>query len=113
MVREIRVCELAIDVSGSELKPGKYEITVSFILSNNMFIQQLCVCVFVCVRVGHSHIDRVGFQRPVAEMVGVVLQHAVIILPDHVGSCNSVILPHQGPAVSRHTASASEVCACA
>lgn len=28
MVRVVRVCVLAIDVSGSELKPGKYEITV-------------------------------------------------------------------------------------
>lgn len=58
----------------------------------------------------HSHVDRVGLQRSIAEIIGVVLLHTVITLSDHVRSCRAVIVPHLGPAVSGHAATASDAC---
>lgn len=37
----------------------------------------------------HSHIDRVGLQRSIAETLGVVVLHADIVLSDHIRYCCS------------------------
>lgn len=58
----------------------------------------------------HSHIDGVRLQRSIAEIISVVLHHTVIVPSDHIRSCRSVIVPHQGWALSRCTASTSDVC---
>ncbi len=63
-----------------------------------------------CCCVAHSHIDRVGLQRSIAEIISVVLLHTVIAPAYHVRSCRSVIVPQWGPAVSRHAATTSDVC---
>lgn len=61
----------------------------------------------------HSHIDRVRLQRSIAETVGVVLPRTVIVLSNHVRCCCSVVVPHQGPAISRRVVTTSDVCSLA
>lgn len=102
MLWVIRVCRLPIDVSSSKLKPDK-ESRVSIILTNILlFFKLLCVV--------HSHIDSVWLQRSIAEMISVVLLHAVITVSDHVCSCCVVTELHRGPLVSRHTQTTSDLC---
>lgn len=53
MLRVLRVCVLAIDVRGSELKPGKQQPCVITISLENMYIQQFLSCVCVCGALTH------------------------------------------------------------
>lgn len=98
MLRVVRVCGLPNDVSSSELKPGKQQYRVSIIFTRTVHttgFRLLCVV--------HSHIDGVWLQRSIAEIIGVVLLHTVIVLSDHVRFGRSATEPHRGLVVSRHT----------
>lgn len=59
----------------------------------------------------HSHVDRVRFQRSIAELISVVLQHTVIFLSNHIGPHYGVVLPPQTSAVSRHAVTTTDTCA--
>lgn len=54
----------------------------------------------------HSHVDGVRLQRSIAEILCVVLLHAVIVLPDHIRSRRGAIEPHLGPVTLRRAAAA-------
>ena len=90
-------------------------VALNLNLVNNSPVSALYykTCTYIRFKVAacvvHSHIDCVGLQGSIAEMISVVLLHAVIVLSDHVRSCHTVIILHRGSAISRHTSTTSDV----
>lgn len=99
MFRVLGVCGLPDDVSRSELKPGERPESALCLQALTTGVKLLCVV--------HSHIDSVRLERSIAEILSVVLLHAVIVLPDHIHSRRSAIEPPLGTAILRRTAAAS------